>query len=297
MDTIKYMQCMEVWGGNQLVDSGVIMPGLDAWVYSQPCKDQPAGGDVHFVSTCCGGKVVRMAVADISGHGAGVAETGAKLRLLMRRHINHPSQIEVVRSLNREFTAASTGGVFASAVVMTFDSSKNRLVVSNAGHPLPLWYQAKRRRWTLLQAEADADAKGIPWGIEEESAHEAFQLPLTVGDVILCYTDSLIEAKGGNGELLGIDGLLRIVRQMGTVNASKLIPTLLTAISDYDPAYATRDDVTCLAFRPNGLRPTIPVRDLLMAPIRMMLVNTGLKFGYVGWKRNQSDAPIESSTE
>src|SRR4051795_7166326 len=83
MEAIKHMQCMEVWGGNRLVDSGVIMPGVDAWVYSQPCENQPAGGDVHFVSTCCGGKVVRMAVADISGHGERVAETGANLRLLL----------------------------------------------------------------------------------------------------------------------------------------------------------------------------------------------------------------------
>ena len=84
---------MEVWGGNRPVDSGVIMPGVDAWVYSQPCENQAAGGDVHYVSTCCGGKVVRMVVADISGHGAGVAETGVQLRLLMRRFINHQNQL------------------------------------------------------------------------------------------------------------------------------------------------------------------------------------------------------------
>ncbi len=296
-DTTKYLQCMEVWGGNRSVDSGVIMPGIDAWVFSQPCKGQPAGGDVHFVSTCCGGKVVRMAVADISGHGAGVAETGAKLRLLMRRHINHASQIEVVRSLNREFTAASSAGVFATAIVVTFDSSKNRLVVSNAGHPPPLWYQAKRRRWTLLQPQTAADSADIPWGIDQESSHQAFQLPLSVGDVILCYTDSLVESKGSDGEFLGTEGLLRIVTDLGTVNASQLIPRLLSAIAKHDPTYATRDDVTCLAFRPNGLRLSFPMRDLLLAPFRLMLASAGLKFGYAGWKRDPSDAPIETSAQ
>src|ERR1700733_13522622 len=60
MNAIKHMQCMEVWGGNRPIDSGVIMPGVDAWVYSQPCENQDAGGDVHYVSTCCGGVVVRM---------------------------------------------------------------------------------------------------------------------------------------------------------------------------------------------------------------------------------------------
>ena len=55
------------------------MPGVDAWVYSQPCENQAAGGDVHYVSTCAAGQVVRMVVADVAGHGAGVAETGAHL--------------------------------------------------------------------------------------------------------------------------------------------------------------------------------------------------------------------------
>jgi serine phosphatase RsbU (regulator of sigma subunit) len=275
----------------------VIMPGVDAWVYSQPCENQAAGGDVHYVSTCCGGMVVRMVVADIAGHGAGVAETGANLRLLMRRFINHHNQLDVVRSLNREFTAASTNGVFATAVVMTFEASGNRLVVSNAGHPPPLWYQAKRRRWTLLQPQAAADGGNIPWGIVDESTYQQFQSALSVGDIILCYTDSLVESKGADGEFLGTEGLLRIAGSIGNVNPSQLIPRLLSEIARHDPDYATRDDVTCLAFRPNGLRPVVPLRDLLLAPLRLALASTGLKFGYAGWKREPWDAPIENSAE
>jgi phosphoserine phosphatase RsbU/P len=297
MKDIKHLQCMEVWGGNRSVDSGVIMPGVDAWVYSQPCENQAAGGDVHYVSTCCGGKVVRMVVADIAGHGAGVAETGVNLRLLMRRYINHPSQLSVVRSLSREFTAASTHGVFATAVIMTFESSGNRLVVSNAGHPPPLWYQAKRRRWTLLEPQSTADAGGIPLGIEDEPTYEQFQLSLSVGDIILCYTDSLAESKGADGEFLGTAGLLRVASGIGNVTPSQLIPRLLSEIARDDPTYATRDDVTCLAFRPNGLRPSVPIRDLLLAPFRMALGAMGLKFGYAGWKRAPWDAPIENSAE
>jgi phosphoserine phosphatase RsbU/P len=297
MSDTKQMQCMEVWGGNRPVDSGVIMPGVDAWVYSQPCENQAAGGDVHYVSTCAGGQMVRMVVADIAGHGAGVAETGASLRLMMRRFINQPNQLTVVRSLNREFTAASSNGIFATAVVMTFRSAGNQLVVSNAGHPAPLWYQAKRRRWMLLQPQAAADAGGIPFGIADESTYQQFQLSLSVGDIILCYTDSLIESKGADGQFLGTEGLLRIAGSIGNVNPSQLIPRLLAEIAKHDPEYAARDDVTCLAFRPNGLRTSVPIRDLMLAPFRMMLSGVGLKFGYAGWKREAWDAPIENSTE
>jgi hypothetical protein len=296
---VKHMQCMEVWGGNRAIDSGVIMPGMDAWIYSRPCKDQPAGGDVHFVSTCAGGLLVRLVLADIAGHGEGVADMGSQLRVMMRRFINRHEQSNVVQSLNKEFTAASANGVFATAVVMTFQCGKNKLSVSNAGHPAPLWYQAKRRRWTLLEPGTAAEArgtpaKGIPWGIVDDSLYHQFESPLGTGDIVLSYTDSLAEAKGADGEMLGPGGLLRIASSMGNVTPSQLIPRLLGEIAAHDPDYASRDDVTCLAFRANGMRVSAPIWDMAFAPIRWMLAGTGMKFGYAGWKRDAWDAPIEN---
>jgi serine phosphatase RsbU (regulator of sigma subunit) len=291
---VKHMQCMEVWGGNRAIDSGVIMPGMDAWIYSRPCRDQEAGGDVHFVSTCAGGLLVRLVLADIAGHGEGVAEMGSQLRVMMRRFINRHEQSNVVQSLNREFTAASANGVFATAVVMTFECGKNTLKVSNAGHPAPLWYQAKRRRWALLEPGTAAEAKGIPWGIVEESPYHQFESPMGVGDIVLSYTDSLAEAKGTDGEMLGPTGLLKIMSGLGNVTPSQLIPRLLAQIAEHDAEYGARDDVTCLAFRANGFRQSLPVRDMVFAPFRWMLASAGVKFGYAGWKREAWDAPIES---
>ena len=33
------MQCMEIRGGNEPVDTAFSMPGLEAWVYSRPFRD------------------------------------------------------------------------------------------------------------------------------------------------------------------------------------------------------------------------------------------------------------------
>jgi hypothetical protein len=76
-----------------------------------------------------------------------------------------------------------------------------------------------------------------------------------------------------------------------------LIPRLLSEIAARDPEYASRDDVTCMVFRPNGLRPSIPIGDLLLAPFRMAMAGLGVKFGYAGWKRDPWNAPIEGSVE
>ena len=256
---VNHMQCMEVWGGNEPVDSGVVMPGIDAWVYSRPCKDQSAGGDVHYVSTCAGGRLVRIVLADIAGHGERVANSGRQLHDLMRRFINQHDQVNMVRSLNRHFTMAPVHGVFATAVVMTFECIENQLTFSNSGHPSPLWYQQKHRRWTLLEPGTSRPdhhfAVDMPWGVVDEPNYHEFRSPLAVGDFVLCYSDSLTEAKGADGQMLGTNGLLQLARGLGNVTPSRVIPLLLAEIEKYDPDYASRDDVTCLAFRPNGLRP------------------------------------------
>jgi phosphoserine phosphatase RsbU/P len=296
----KHMQCMEVWGGNRVTDSGVIMPGLDAWIYSQPCEHEAAGGDVHYVSTCAGGWMVRMLVADVSGHGQAVAQTASQLRVLMRRYINDHDQVRFVRSLNREFTAASVNGIFATAVVMTFDAPSNSLLISNAGNPAPLWWRSGEREWKFLKPQNQEQPGNVPWGIEAAVDYEQFQVRLRVGDLILSYTDSLTEARDGAGELIGEEGLLELVRGLGPPEPANFVARLLSGIADLADENLTRDDVTCLLIRPNGLRPHVPLRDRLLAPLRIVADWRGVHFGWSGSRKGHalagSQEPVGAAT-
>ncbi|MGL4554849.1 MAG: PP2C family protein-serine/threonine phosphatase, partial [Gemmataceae bacterium] len=136
------MACMEIWGGSQAADTSVSTPGLDVWVYSRPYAGADGGGDVHYVSLCGGGVITRLILADVSGHGASVAEFGRSLRDMMRRNINNKSQDGLVKDLNRQFGELAKLRRFATAVVATYLTSGDRLTVCNAGHPRPLWYRA-----------------------------------------------------------------------------------------------------------------------------------------------------------
>ena len=136
------MQCMEVWGGSQLTSQSVEFGGLDAWVYSKPYGNAQHGGDVYYASSCATGRITRLLLADVSGHGTKVAATAADLRTLMRRFVNRLDQAEFVRLLNQQFVGLSKQGAFATAVVTTFFAPSRRLTVCNAGHPRPMLYRA-----------------------------------------------------------------------------------------------------------------------------------------------------------
>src|SRR5438128_2464396 len=144
------MSCMEVWGGSQLTERRVEFAGLDTWVYSKPYGQAQRGGDIYYASSCATGRIARLLLADVAGHGSSVAATAADLGLLMRRFVNRLDQTEFVRLLNRQFGELSRQAVFATAVVSTFFEPTRRLTVCNAGHPRPLIYRASPRQWDFL---------------------------------------------------------------------------------------------------------------------------------------------------
>jgi serine phosphatase RsbU (regulator of sigma subunit) len=269
LDEPKRMQCMEVWGGNHAVDTGVIMAGLDAWLYSRPHGQGSAGGDIHYVSSCAAGMITRLLVVDVAGHGPAVSDVAAHLRKLMRRYINYHDQTKFIHEIDREFAELQKApGAFATAVAITFESVGNRFVMCNAGHPPPLRFSARRRRWeAMARPTDDSDSlANIPLGIDTDGRYSQVETNLDVGDLVLCYTDSLTESRSRDGELLGVEGLLRTLGQIDVTDLPRIIPTLLEKIERTREGNLSEDDVTALLFRPNGMLPRLPLRSYLLIP-------------------------------
>lgn len=256
------MMCMEVWGGNTATDNGVVMAGLDAWVYSRPHGDAAGGGDVHYVSSCATGRITRLLLADVSGHGLGVAEVAGKLRAMMRRYVNFVEQTQLVRAINRDFSELTEAGNFATAVVVTFWGPTRYVMLCNAGHPRPLWYRAKTKTWIAIEPEALGKSAGaesggltnIPLGIAAPATYDQFGLKLRAGDLILLYTDALIEALAPDGKRLREAGLLDMVRTLDATRPDQMIPSLLARLAEFRGGVAADDDETVLLLRPNELR-------------------------------------------
>lgn len=274
-DEIHSMTCMEIWGGNRAAERRVNLPGLDAWVYSQPYQQADGGGDVYYVSNCATGRITRLMLADVSGHGKSVAETANSLRLLMRRYVNHIQQARFVTSMNGEFASLSEAGGFATAVVATFLAPTRRLTFSNAGHPPPLIYTSRDQRWQLLELHRDeaghlCTTTDLPLGIFEEGTYAELELFLDVGDMVLFYTDAFIESRDTSGNLLGSEAFLEIVSTMDMSDRESLVERIVSKVSSLAEGNLSDDDVTLLLFSATGEAAEIPFEKRLMAPFRLL---------------------------
>ena len=98
-------------------------------------------------SSCATGRITRLLIADVSGHGDVVAALGRDLRGLMRRYVNFLDQQKFVKAMNAEFVESSAANIFATAIVMTFFAPTRQLSLCNAGHPPPLIYRADEKQF------------------------------------------------------------------------------------------------------------------------------------------------------
>jgi hypothetical protein len=129
-----------------------------------------------------------------------------------------------------------------------------RLTLCNAGHPLPMIYRGGKREWNFLQAKESTSEEpmNLPLGIVDLADYQTFDTPMKPGDLVLCYTDSLVESCGPDGEMLGHEGLIDIVRSLPISDPKSFVPALLDAVANRCKDNLTKDDVTILLFSPNG---------------------------------------------
>ncbi|MBD3673859.1 MAG: serine/threonine-protein phosphatase [Planctomycetaceae bacterium] len=245
------------------------MTGLTAEVFCKPYGGDKNGGDVYYLTSCASGRISRVLLADVTGHGQQVAETADKLRSIMRQNVNVIRQSNLMAGINREFNAISEDGGFATAVVATYFSPRQSLTVSIAGHPRPLLYQAKSRQWTAFGISDNAGSNldpALPFGILEETTYQTLQVAFTPGDMLLCHTDAFSEALDKSGNLLNSEGLIGILNDLD--EPENAIRWLHSQLEKYHADNLKNDDVTALLIRPTGNR--ISFKDNIKAAIRLV---------------------------
>jgi serine phosphatase RsbU (regulator of sigma subunit) len=174
-----------------------------------------------------------------------------------------------VQSLNDEFGSLAEVGCFATALMLTYNAGSDHLITVNAGHPRPLWYSRSKDAWRLLTHEVPERAAdltfqdptsptglmNLPLGVVPETGYRQFAVPLAKGDVVVLYTDSLIEAADPGGRQLDEAGLLGLAEALDPGDPARFGRELLAAVADYQAGRPLQDDVTLLTLHHNAEDP------------------------------------------
>jgi sigma-B regulation protein RsbU (phosphoserine phosphatase) len=215
-----------------------------------------AGGDVEYLSVCPECNISRIALADVSGHGEAVAVFGVKLRELMQKHLHFVEQVALTRDLNQAVPESLGEGHYATMVAFGSEKLRDRMVLTNAGHPPPLFYRVSRAEWSWIETERVSEREhpaGLPLGLLADVTYEESVLDAQSGDLIVLYSDGVSEANSPAGNELGRDGLMNLVRPLDTSSADGFGTQLVSALNNYRGGGEPVDDQTIIVIRKNDI--------------------------------------------
>jgi sigma-B regulation protein RsbU (phosphoserine phosphatase) len=221
-----------------------------------PFGPDHVGGDVEYLSVCPSCIVSRIALADVSGHGKAVAALGEKLRELMQRHLRELAQVGLMRELNQAVREELGDVHYATMVAVGWHGRRGLMVMTNAGHPPPLWYRASRDEWSWLETLRVSErgrVSGVPLGLLPGVTYERRVVRPQPGDVVLLYSDGVSELTNPAGTELGRDGLIDLVRGVDFTSAESLGIRLVSALRDFRGDREPQDDQTIIVMRRDSI--------------------------------------------
>lgn len=200
-------------------------------------------GDWYDALDLPGGRV-GLIVGDVSGHGPGPGVFALRLKHLLAAAL----ATGMTPGMSVEWVVAQlgdTGEMFATAMVLVIDPVTGRIDYTNAGHPEAI----------VLRRDGSSAQTLEPTGpllnrlLTSPGAWASRQLYLEPGDVLLAYTDGVVEARRGN-EQLGTAGLcaqLELVRaKVGQLDPQRLIEEVFAHVARFASG-PPGDDRTALA--------------------------------------------------
>ncbi len=196
------------------------------------------GGDYYDFLPMPGNRL-GIALGDVSGKGMYAGLLAAALQARLQAIIAHGPQspAEVVGELHRLTAGTIEGNRFATLFFAVFDPDAAALRYVNAGHPAAVVFAASG---DIRLLEATAPAVGL---FSAASFPEAV-VPMSPGDLFATFSDGLTEAESREGEALGVDGVMRVLRDHRALGPRAIVDATLREVRRFTADAAASDDRT-----------------------------------------------------
>jgi serine phosphatase RsbU (regulator of sigma subunit) len=218
--------------------SAISVPWLD--IAGASYMAQATGGDYFdYIPTADGS--LALVVGDVSGHGIGPALLAAGIRAYLRAFLQtQPGLSEAMRLLNRSLSQDTDK--FATLLIGQIDPDTRSLVCAGAGHLPGLVIDAAG------SLAASLESTGIPLAVLPDTRYATQSVRhLETGDVVVLFTDGIVEAANDSEEMFGPSRVLQVVSQNRQHSAQEILGHLYRAVNAF--CGTPQDDMTAVVVR------------------------------------------------
>jgi len=208
--------------------------GWSLWLYERTANE--VGGDLVDFQSIDESRH-RIALADVTGKGLKAALLAAKLQSTLRALSQEDIPVNLLVSrVNKIFYRDRVRNMFASMVYLEIRSGSDTVTLLNAGHFPP-----------LIRRGADVEelSKGDPGiGIFPEMSYTEKSILLNPGDMMVVYSDGLIDSKNLSGEFYGIQRFKRFLSTTDRKDAAATGEMILRDLENYSKNAPIYDDIS-----------------------------------------------------
>jgi phosphoserine phosphatase RsbU/P len=206
------------------------------------------GGDVYDYLDYGPGRSA-LAVGDVSGKAAPAALYAALVSGILRSLApQHLSPSAMLASLNDQLQERKLDSQYVTMLMAVWDDSNQTLQIANAGSVQPLFVAAnpdpgKPPTVRTIQAE------GFPLGLFPNAEYEEFTLSTQPGDLIVFFSDGIVDAINSAGEMFGDERLKQLLESQHHPTAQSTVDDILKAVTDFQAGTDHFDDETIVVLR------------------------------------------------
>jgi sigma-B regulation protein RsbU (phosphoserine phosphatase) len=203
------------------------------------------GGDVYDFLDYGPGRT-GLAVGDVSGKAAPAALYAALVSGILRSlAAQHLSPAKMLAALNDQLQVRKLDSQYVTMLMAIWDDDNQTLQIANAGSVQPVFVSNTPDGIHVKTIQAE----GFPLGLFAEAEYEEFTLATRPGDMIVFFSDGIVDAENAAGEMFGTERLTAVLQAQTAPTAESMVDAILEAVGNFQSGTEHFDDETVVVLR------------------------------------------------
>lgn len=218
------------------------IPGLDisAGLVSSP----ESAGDLYDIFSI--NNKTFMYALDVTGKGMSSVAKAAYIHYFVHANEEQIVPTKVLVEINRILRKKEQTESYAALILGIYDHLTKKFSISNAGYPKSIIFDAEAKKTKVLAKSAPA--LGMFDRIDQYLTEE--EVSLNVNDVLVIYSDGLVEAKRNDNEAYGLPRFKRAINEYSDLpSAISIRNALLADVKEFIGPNVQTDDWTLIVIK------------------------------------------------
>lgn len=222
-----------------LIGEKITLKGIEVSYINIPSSE--VGGDYYDVININKDKTI-FTINDVSGHGVPASLLMSIVRANFVYRVKKDRDIlTTINNLNNLIAETTDSNLFVTSFTCLIDRANLRLSYINAGHISP--FIVRGRRIVELKEAS------LVLGIFPDILYSLVEEKLLKDDIIVLFTDGVIEAENRRGEQFSYEKFKRFVRSNKHLDVESIKEKFITGLKKYIDKDYFDDDITFIIIK------------------------------------------------